>query len=317
MNHDISALLTRRGSGAALRSVHVAILAACAFTLTACSTNRTETAMQLIQHQQEQQSKLRQHEADVAKKHAPTEPEVVMAMIRESQDQQRYFASLAYIDAYTQQFGSNVELAALRANALRMTDQTTQSEAAYQALLKTNEAATGWHGLGLLAAANSNYTQAADHLAKAATLRPTNAEYLNDLGYARLQAGDINGARLPLGQAAELAPANNKILANLALLLLVQDQSAQAHAVMDRAGLSQQAQAQVQKLAADWHSRPTRAHTRDNTTKNAVTTTNTVIRPVVTPASIAPAQAVPPPAQGNTVGFHQAPLMQRSTPLAR
>lgn len=315
MHHDIPTLLTRRGLGTGPRSAHFALLAACVITLTACSTNRTETAMQLIQHQQEQQSKLRQHEADVAKKNAPSEPEVIMAMIRESQDQQRYFASLAYIDAYTQQFGSNVELSALRANALRMTDQTAQSEAAYQALLKTNEAATGWHGLGLLAAANGNYTQAADHLAKAATLRPTNAEYLNDLGFARLQAGDISGARLPLGQAAELAPANNKILANLALLLFVQDQPTQAHAVMDRAGLSQPAQAQVQKLAADWHTRPARTHTRD-VPENPVNTTNNAVRPIATPANTAPAQAVPR-APENTVGFHQAPLMQRSTPLAR
>src|SRR5690606_19838287 len=146
--------------------------------------------------------------------------------------------------------GNNVELSALRANALRMTDQTAQSEAAYQALLKTSEAATGWHGLGLLAASKGNFAQAADHLAKAAKLRPTNAEYLNDLGFARLQAGDINGARLPLGQAAELDPANNKVLANLALLLLVQGEPEQAHAVMDKARLSQQARDLVLQLAA-------------------------------------------------------------------
>src|SRR5690606_37824228 len=90
MHHNIPALITRHRPRAALLGLRAATLAACVFTLAACSSNRNETAMQLIQHQQEQQSMLRQHEADVAKKNAPSEPEVAMAMIRESQDQQRY-----------------------------------------------------------------------------------------------------------------------------------------------------------------------------------------------------------------------------------
>jgi|GEM_PF-6829567 len=235
------------------RHAHTLALAlACAALLAGCAGSKTNSAMELIQHQQEQQALLRQHEADTMQKNAPSEPKVMLAMIRESQQQQRYFASLAYIDAYAREYGDSTELAALRANALRMTGQAAQAQAAYQALLDTNEAATGWHGLGLLAAASGNYVQAATDLGKAAALRPTDAEYLNDLGFARVQSGDLAGARLPLGQAAELAPANGKILANLALLLLLQGDAGQAQTVMDKAQLPQTVRDQVYRLAGEW-----------------------------------------------------------------
>ncbi|WP_406741004.1 tetratricopeptide repeat protein, partial [Bordetella pertussis] len=55
---------------------------------------------------------------------------------------------------------------------------------------------------------------------------------------------------LPLGQAAELAPANAKVLGNLALLLLVEGDYAGARQVMDRAALSPRARQRVQELAS-------------------------------------------------------------------
>lgn len=219
--------------------------------LTACSTGQSDTAWKLIQQQQEKQTLVRQHETDSARKNTPSEPDVLMAMIRETQEQQRYFASLAYIDAYTQQFGRNVNLDAARANALRMTGQAEQSRVAYQALLNTPQAAEGWHGLGLLAASNTDYSQAAAHLATAAALQPTNVQILNDLGYARLHTGDVSKARLPLGQAAELDPGNAKVLANLGLLLLLEGNSAQAQALMDQAQLPEDARQQVYRLASE------------------------------------------------------------------
>ena len=44
---------------------------------------------------------------------------------------------------------------------------------------------------------------------------------------------------MPLGQAAELAPESGKVLANLALLLLVEGEPVRAQHVMDRAKLGE------------------------------------------------------------------------------
>ena len=56
---------------------------------------------------------------------------------------------------------------------------------------------------------------------------------------------------MPLGQAAELAPDSGKVLANLALLLLVEGEPVRAKNVMDRAQLSDEARGQVLRLASE------------------------------------------------------------------
>lgn len=222
----------------------------CCVVLAACSMSKTDTAWQLIQQQQEQQAMVRQHEAQDARKNMPTEPDILMTMIQETQSQGRYYASLAYIDAYHRQFGRQASLDALRAHALRMTGQPQQSAVVYKSLLGTAQAAEGHHGLGLLAAAEGDYGLAVTHMAQAASLHPTSAGILNDLGFARLHVGDVDGARLPLGQAAELDPDNPKVLSNLALWLMLQGNSAQAQAVMDKAALSEDTKTQIYRLAS-------------------------------------------------------------------
>ena len=118
----------------------------------------------------------------------------MLSMIAEAQRQERYFASLAYIDAFQQQFGNDPRVGPMRAEALRQTGQTAASEQAYRALLGTPQAADGWHGLGLIAGARGQYAQAADDFSRAAKLAPTDPRILGDLGYARLRAGDPAGA---------------------------------------------------------------------------------------------------------------------------
>ena len=225
-----------------------------AVMLAGCASS--DTAWQVIQKQQEKQAMISQYQAEQARKNTPDEPHLMLSMIRQAQKQGRYFASLAYIDAYIKQYGHNTDVDALRADALRMTGQTADSRAAYQALLKTDKAAEGWHGLGLLAGAEGNFPQAAQDLAQAARLAPTDALVLNDLGYARMRAGDLAGARVPLGMAAELAPANDKVLSNLALLLLARGDAAGAEQVMDKANLTKPVRDQIYRLASQIPSRP-------------------------------------------------------------
>jgi thioredoxin-like negative regulator of GroEL len=66
-----------------------------------------------------------------------------------------------------------------------------------------------------------------------------------------LRAGDLNGARVPLGQAAELAPENGRVLANMAVLLLVEGDPVKAQRLMDQAQLGDEARGQVQRLASE------------------------------------------------------------------
>lgn len=229
----------------------LAAVAAGSGALGGCQSNNAETAWQLIQQQQQEQALMRQREDEAENRRKPAEPEMMLSMIAEAQRQERYFASLAYIDAFQQKFGNDPRIAVLRAEALRQTGQTASSEQAYRALLGTAQAAEGWHGLGLIAGSRGQFAQAADDFARAAKLSPMDPRILGDLGFARLRAGDPTGARVPLGQAAELAPENAKVLANLAVLLLVEGEPVRAQNVMERARLSDAARGQVLRLATE------------------------------------------------------------------
>lgn len=235
----------------ALRWALAAASASALAGLAGCKTNGAESAWQLIQQQQQEQALARQKEDEAQGRNRAREPDMMLSMIAEAQRQERYFASLAYIDAYQQKFGSDSRVAVMRADALRQTGQTASSEQAYRALTHGDQAAEGWHGLGLIAGGRGQFDQAADDFAKAARLAPMNARILGDLGYARLRAGDLNGARVPLGQAAELAPENGRVLANMAVLLLVEGDPAKARRLMDQALLGEEARAQVLRLASE------------------------------------------------------------------
>src|SRR3546814_17037546 len=76
----------------------VAASCLCAVLLGACAGN-SQTAWELIQNQQEKQAMINHYEAEQARKNAPDEPHLMLSTIRQSQQQGRYFASLAYIDA--------------------------------------------------------------------------------------------------------------------------------------------------------------------------------------------------------------------------
>ncbi|CAB3681274.1 hypothetical protein LMG26685_04286 [Achromobacter mucicolens] len=240
---------TNNGSRAARCGLAASVLVIGA-GLSGCQTNKTESAWQLIQQQQQEQALMRQKEDEAENRSRPKEPEMMLSLIVEAQRQERYFASLAYIDGFEQKFGKDPRVAVLRAEALRQTGQAALSEQAYRALTATDQAAEGWHGLGLIAGSRGQFDQAADYLARAARLSPMDARILGDLGYARLRAGDPAGARVPLGQAAELTPESGKVLANLAVLLLVEGDALRAQQVMDRAQLGEDARGQVLRLAA-------------------------------------------------------------------
>ncbi|MDR5745466.1 pilus assembly protein [Caballeronia sp. LZ029] len=163
---------------------------------------------------------------------APDTPGMYLALIDRMQTQGLWFASLAHIDAYEQQYGESPDTILLRADALRQTGQPDASAAAYARLAGTPLAARGLRGLGLLAGEAGDFAGATQRFEAASTRAPTDALTLSDLGYARLRMGDVAGARVPLMKAAELAPNNPKILSNVALFLLASGQAANAQGLM-------------------------------------------------------------------------------------
>jgi len=181
---------------------------------------------------------------------APDTPGMYLGLIDHMQSQGLYFASLAHIDAYEKQYGVTPDTILLRADALRMTDQPEASASAYARLLQTPLASRGHRGLGLIAGASGDFSRAVDELQQAAQLAPTDASVLSDLGYARMRAGDINGARVPLMKAAELDQNNPKIASNIALYLLVDGEADRAQALMNQQKFSLDLRTAIRNEAA-------------------------------------------------------------------
>jgi Flp pilus assembly protein TadD len=172
-------------------------------------------------------------------------------LIRQMQQQGAYYASLAHIDAFRLRYGNPPELQRLQADALRETGQDAAASQVYQGMLHGPQAASAWHGLGLIAASNHHNAEAEKDLLQATRLEPVNVTYLNDLGYARLAAGDISIAHEPLAEAAELEPGNTKVVSNLALWASLQGEEEQSEAIMQRANLPQATREAVHKLAME------------------------------------------------------------------
>ncbi|MCA7902795.1 pilus assembly protein [Burkholderia cepacia] len=168
------------------------------------------------------------------KQSVPDTPGMYLGLIQRMQAQGLYFASLAHIDAYDKTYGAIPESILLRADALRMTDQPAASSAVYTQLLKTPLAARGYRGLGLIAGAAGDFDRAAQALAQASDLAPTDASLLSDLAYAKLRSGDVVGARVPLMKAAELDQRNPKIVSNLALYLIAAGRAQDAQRLMNQ-----------------------------------------------------------------------------------
>jgi Flp pilus assembly protein TadD len=194
-----------------------------------------------------------------AYKSPPPEPALVetpqndramyLDLLRQMQDQGAYFASLAHIDAFRQRFGDSPELRVLQADALRQTGENAAATQLYRGLLKGPQAASAWHGLGLIAASDNDLAQANLALRNAVQSDPLNVTYLGDLGFALLQSGDTELARAPLAKAAELAPGNARAVSNLALWALLSGQSSMAEAMIQRANLPNATRQEIHRLA--------------------------------------------------------------------
>lgn len=267
--------------------------------LAACAGGGDQSAWRVMQEQQNQQAQLRAREDAEINAQAANEPGMLRTLAQQNYSQQRYFAALAYVDDYRRRFGNIEGLEGIRADALMKTGQPEASRQEYEAMLRTANRAQGLHGLGLLAGEAGDYVLAERHFREAAALAPTQPEILNDLAYARLNLGDYAGARVPLGQALELGRDEATVLANMALLLMLEGRMVDARQLMNSAGLPEENQAGIAVQAAR-----IRAQGVQGAARQAV-----VPADGTTSMFVAPAMAVtaPPEAAAGSVVVSQAP----------
>ena len=132
---------------------------------------------------------------------APPEPDpqdsrnTYLELIERMQQQGAWYASLAHVEAFRQRYGDRPALRLLQADALRETGQSDAAVALYRELSSGPQAAAAAHGLGLIAARRDDDAGSEQALARATQLQPLNTDYLGDLGYARLRAGQFDQAR--------------------------------------------------------------------------------------------------------------------------
>ncbi|THT99963.1 tetratricopeptide repeat protein [Lampropedia puyangensis] len=164
----------------------------------------------------------------------PDAAQTYLDLIAQMQQAGQWYASLAHADAFEAQHGARPQSSLLRADALRNTGQSEAARSAYQQLLGTSSAARAQRGLGLLYASEGQYTQAIAQLEQARQLNPIDASLLSDIAYAHMLDGNLNAARVPILQAAQLAPANARVQLNLALYWLATGQQDEANRLLQR-----------------------------------------------------------------------------------
>ncbi|HDS1675639.1 TPA: Flp pilus assembly protein TadD [Stenotrophomonas maltophilia] len=172
-----------------------------------------------------------------------------LELIARMQQQGAWYASLAHVDAFRQRYGDRPALRLLQADALRETGQTDAAIALYRELSTGPQAAAAAHGLGLIAAHRDDDDGSEQALARATQLEPLNTDYLGDLGYARLRAGQFDQAREPLAKALELSPGNAKATANLALWAVLRGDTATAERLAQQANLNEDSRRGIQQQA--------------------------------------------------------------------
>ncbi|HEL3783847.1 TPA: Flp pilus assembly protein TadD [Stenotrophomonas maltophilia] len=186
---------------------------------------------------------------------APPEPDpqdsrnAYLELIERMQQQGAWYASLAHVEAFRQRYGDRPALRLLQADALRETGQTDAAVALYRELSSGPQAAAAAHGLGLIAARRDDDAGSEQALARATQLQPLNTDYLGDLGYARLRAGQFDQAREPLAKALELSPGNAKATANLALWAVLRGDQATAERLAAQANLNDETRRSIQQQA--------------------------------------------------------------------
>jgi Flp pilus assembly protein TadD len=147
--------------------------------------------------------------------------------------QQRYGAALAFLDRYAVgEKDPEPRYWLLRGDALLGCARIGEALAAYGKLSDTPLAAQGWNGQGRALAGARDWRGAEGYFKRAVSSEPANADFLNNLAYARLHLGARGEAVADLRQARELDPRSALVRDNLFIALTLQGDSTGAQAIL-------------------------------------------------------------------------------------
>lgn len=175
-----------------------------------------------------------------------------LSLVKQMQSKSLWYASIAHLDALDKQWGASSDSRLLRADALRQVGQLSAAIPIYQGLLGSAKDGAARYGLGRVAAEQGDFRSAAQQMEQARMSNPVDSRLLTDLGYAYLRARDLNAARIPLMQAAQLNPEDAQANVNLSLFMMVSGHGAQAEEFMRQRKLDAQTQQLVKEQAGEW-----------------------------------------------------------------
>jgi Flp pilus assembly protein TadD, contains TPR repeats len=157
-----------------------------------------------------------------------------LQLISQLRESGRAHAALAHLDAYEREHPRDARAGLLRGDCLADIGDYAGAEKTYRRLLRTQQAADAYAGLGRVAGLQGRWSEAATQFGEAVKRAPISARHLGDLGYALLRAGDAAGAVFRLRQAAELAPGDARVRNNLILALEAAGQHEAARRLLDQ-----------------------------------------------------------------------------------
>jgi Flp pilus assembly protein TadD len=171
-----------------------------------------------------------------------------LELIEKMLEDGRAHAALAHLDALPPEEAAAPGARLLRAEALRRTGQLDAAWKVYEPLLITDAAAPAWRGLALIKADQGDLDTSVAWLRRARDLQPTVARFRNDLGYALILHGELEGARIELVTALELE-SSRRAARNLALVFLLEDQPEAAQRLAQRHGIDAAGLERLQRRA--------------------------------------------------------------------
>jgi Flp pilus assembly protein TadD len=133
------------------------------------------------------------------------------------------YAALAHLDEFDRAFGIVPQSQRLRGDAWLAVGDLAQAERSYAAITGAALAGYRLNGLGRIAAERRDWPRSADYFAQAVAAAPANAEFLNNLGGSLIYMARYDEAEFALRKARQLAPADDRVISNLLLLLAETD----------------------------------------------------------------------------------------------
>jgi len=180
-----------------------------------------------------------------------TQDRLYLGVIEGLIQQKRYQAAIAFLDQYP---SDSPRAQILRGNAQVGAGYWRDAILTYERLTQTVYAAQAYNGIGRAESARANWAAAAEAFRRASAIEPANADYLNNLGYARLRHGGkehLAAAADNLKRAYELSPGSAVIRNNLILAAQLSNDSTGMAALLSTIKDAAQRE-EVRAFAANW-----------------------------------------------------------------